>query len=222
MNRPTYILDFDSTLVQCESLDELARISLSTHANQHSIMHELEQLTHQAMSGEINFDDALRARLQLFAATKQDIQSLITYLRSHISPSALKAQTLFAENRINMYIVSGGFEEYILPIAAQLNIPASHVYANRFLFKDDRVTGFDTSRHTSQPGGKATQVATLRLFRPLIVIGDGFTDYEVKAAGVADKFWAFTETIERPHVSKKADRIVRSFSEVLIRSGANV
>ena len=222
MKRPTYILDFDSTLVQCESLDELARISLAAHADHHAIMQELEHITHRGMTGEIKFDESLTARLQLFAPTNDDIQTLIIDLKQHVSPSAVEAHAWFIENRANIFVVSGGFEEFIVPVAEQLGISPTHVYANRFIFKDNEVVGFDKTRATSKPGGKAAQIAALDLPHPIIAIGDGFTDYEIKAAGLADKFWAFTETVNRLQVTKKADRVIRSFAEILEIHTVNV
>jgi D-3-phosphoglycerate dehydrogenase / 2-oxoglutarate reductase len=215
MARPTFIIDFDSTLVTCESLDELARLSLATHDNKQAIMQEVESLTSRGMAGEIAFYDSLQARLELFAATRTDIRDLVADLKTKVSPSALKSRGWFKENWTSIYIVSGGFEEYIIPIAELLDIPPSHVHANRFIFDGDQIVGFDAMRQTSQPGGKAKQVAALKLPRPIIAIGDGFTDYEIKEAGYANEFWAFTETTDRAQVTKKADRIVSSFSEVL-------
>ncbi len=215
MAQQTYILDFDSTLVQCESLDELARLSLSAHGDQQSIMQELEHITQRGMTGEITFDESLAVRLQLFAATTDDVQMHIADLKQHISPSALAAHAWFVANRAHIYVVSGGFVEYILPITSQLGIPDTHVFANKFIFKDSEIIGFDNTRYTSKSGGKAAQIAVLNLPRPVIAIGDGFTDYEIKVSGLADEFWAFTETIERQQVIEKADRIVRSFAEIL-------
>lgn len=215
MQHTTFILDFDSTLVTVESLDELARQSLVNHADKHQIMQHLEHITHRGMTGEITFDESLQSRLRLFAATNADITGLSNYLLAHISPSALRAHDWFAKNRDHLYIVSGGFEEYILPVAEKLGIRADHVYANRFEYLDNTVVGFDDKRRTSQQGGKAAQLAALKLSHPIIAIGDGYTDYEMKAKGLADEFWAFTESVERPQVIKKADRIVRSFDEVM-------
>ena len=216
MQQPTYILDFDSTLVQCESLDELARLSLANHEDRQAIMKDLEHITHRAMSGEITFDESLKGRLQLFDATRKEIQLLSEYLKKQISPSALAARSWFMANQARIHIVSGGFEEYIIPAAEQLSIPASHVHANRFILEGDKVVGFDTTRYTSRPGGKAAQIAALHLPHPVIAIGDGFTDYEIKSAGLADEFWAYTETVTRPQVTAKADRIIRSFTDVLL------
>ncbi len=47
------------------------------------------------------------------------------------------------------------------------------------------------------------------------MIGDGYTDYEIKAAGLANKFYAFTENVERDQVTEKADHITPSFDEFL-------
>src|SRR5215469_16248382 len=115
MQQPTYILDFDSTLVQCESLDELARLSLVSHTDRQKIMQDLEHITHRGMTGEITFDESLKSRLQLFDATREEVQTLSDYLIKQISPSALKASGWFKKNQGHIFIVSGGFEEYILP-----------------------------------------------------------------------------------------------------------
>lgn len=215
MQPTTFILDFDSTVVTCESLDELARLSLVSHAQKHQIMEHLEHITHRGMTGEITFDESLQSRLRLFAASKEDITSLSDFLLTQISPSALKAHDWFKEHRDHIYIVSGGFTEYILPVAEKLGILPDHVYANRFEYLDNIVVGFDETRPTSQQGGKAAQLAALKLPHPIIAIGDGFTDYEMKAKGLADEFWAFTESAERPQVTKKADRVVRDFTEIM-------
>ena len=215
MQQPTYILDFDSTLVTVESLDELARLSLVNHAQKYQIMQHLEHITHRGMTGEITFDESLQSRLRLFAATKEDIAQLSDYLFTRISPSALAARDWFKQSRNHLYIVSGGFEEYILPVAEKLGLRSDHVFANRFEYLDNTVVGFDETRPTSQQGGKAAQLTALHLPHPLIAIGDGFTDYENKAKGLADEFWAFTETVDRPNVTAKADRVVSSFDEIM-------
>lgn len=221
MQHTTYILDFDSTLVQCESLDELARLSLRGNPRQQEIMQELEHITHRGMTGELAFDDSLQQRLRLFTATRRDVGRLTDYLIAKISPSALKSRDWFTQNRDHIYVVSGGFEEYIIPVTERLHLKPQQVLANRFLYEGDTITGFDTQRPTSQPGGKATQIAALHLAHPVVVIGDGYTDYEIKAAGLADEFWAFTESVDRPQVSAIADRMISNFTQIMSLSPVN-
>lgn len=222
MQQTTYILDFDSTLVQCEALDELARLCLSGHPDKQARMLELEHLTHRGMTGDLAFDASLSQRLRLFAATKSDIAKLTDYLITKISPSALEARDWFKANQNHLYVVSGGFEEYIIPVAERLHILPQHVFANRFLYDGEQITGFDAGRPTSQQGGKAAQIGRLHLPHPLIVIGDGFTDFEARAQGLADEFWAYTENVNRAQITQKADRRVSSFKEIVEFSAAVV
>ncbi|HRI79618.1 MAG TPA: phosphoglycerate dehydrogenase, partial [Cyclobacteriaceae bacterium] len=53
------------------------------------------------------------------------------------------------------------------------------------------------------------------------VIGDGYTDYEIKHSGLANKFYAFTENVERESVSSKADHIAPSLDEFLYLNKLN-
>ena len=47
------------------------------------------------------------------------------------------------------------------------------------------------------------------------MIGDGYTDYEIKHSGLANKFYAFTENVERENIVSKADHITPSLDEFL-------
>jgi D-3-phosphoglycerate dehydrogenase len=53
------------------------------------------------------------------------------------------------------------------------------------------------------------------------VIGDGYTDYEIKASGLANKFYAFTENVSRPSVTAQADHIAPSLDEILYVNNLN-
>jgi D-3-phosphoglycerate dehydrogenase len=215
---PTYIFDFDSTIINCESLDELARFTLANTPNKQAIIAQLEELTAAGMAGTMAFDESLRKRLQLFKATKADVLELTAYLQSCVTPSLLTYIDWMTEQRNQIYVISGGFEEYIKPIATSIGLLANHVYANRFTYdKSDNITGYDDSRLTSRAGGKVAQVRALALPHPIIVIGDGYTDYEIKAAGEAEQFWAFTEHIHRPAITVHADRLLHSFNDLPIQ-----
>lgn len=217
----TYILDFDSTLVSVESLDELARISLEGHPDKELKLAQLHAITNQGMNGGLPFDESLRRRLELFEADRHHVARLGELLKEAITDSALELEDWFEENADNIYIVSGGFADYILPVARELGIPASHVFANRFIYDEaGKITGFDDSLPMSRPGGKALQVAQLELPDPVVMIGDGMTDYEVRARGSADEFWVFTQHVARPAVVERADRVLGSFEELEVLAGS--
>ena len=67
----------------------------------------------------------------------------------------------------------------------------------------------------SQDGGKVKLMEELNLSGDINVIGDGFTDYEIRQAGLANKFYAFTENVSREKVVKVADMVVTSFDEII-------
>jgi len=216
MPQPTYIIDFDSTLITVESLGELARIALEGRSDSAEIMERVEAICARGMSGEIGFEQSLQSRLKLFSANRQHIEKLITYLRDHVSPSALTNLEWFQSHSSSIYVISGGFAEYTLPITEYLGLRSDHIFANRFAYDGNGVIiGYDQTTLIGQPQGKVKQVTALGLSGPVIVIGDGYTDYEIKVGGKADQFWAFTETISRQEVVAKADRVLRNFHDVM-------
>jgi D-3-phosphoglycerate dehydrogenase len=83
------------------------------------------------------------------------------------------------------------------------------------------VTGFDKENPLSQNNGKVEQLKRLNLPGDVYVIGDGYTDYEIKHAGLANKFFAFTENVEREKVLTKADHIAPSLDEFLYLNKLN-
>ena len=213
-----YIIDFDSTLVTLESLDELARIALAGRPDIDQIMAQIENITNQGMSGEIGYDESLDCRLKLFSADRQHIIQLTEILKANISPSLISNIEWFRQSANSIYIVSGGFEDYIAPVihGLGLGLPDDRIFANRLTYDDSgNITGYDQSGLLWKPLGKVRQVEALGLSgKQVIMIGDGHTDFEVKANGAADEFWAFTETVSRPQATKDADRVINSFAAV--------
>ncbi|HEY5825390.1 MAG TPA: phosphoglycerate dehydrogenase, partial [Cyclobacteriaceae bacterium] len=73
----------------------------------------------------------------------------------------------------------------------------------------------------SANNGKVEQLKRLNLDGDVYVIGDGYTDYEIKHSGLANKFYAFTENVERESVLSKADHITPSLDEFLYLNKMN-
>ena len=68
----------------------------------------------------------------------------------------------------------------------------------------------------SKNQGKVKQVELLKLNGEIHVIGDGYTDYEIKLAGAATHFFAFKENIERKNVCELSDYILSRFDDYLL------
>ncbi|WBL26815.1 phosphoglycerate dehydrogenase [Zunongwangia sp. HGR-M22] len=211
-----YVIDFDSTFTQVEALDVLGEISLAGAKDKEAKLAELKSLTDRGMEGKLAFRDSLRERLDILEAEEKHLDPLIENLKTRISKSFRRNEEFFRENSDNIYIMSNGFKEFIIPIVAELGVKAEHVFANDFVFDENRkIVGFNTDNVLSSNNGKVKQLKSLDLKGDVYVIGDGYTDYEIKAAGLANKFYAFTENVERDKVTENADHITPSFDEFL-------
>lgn len=216
----TIVIDFDSTFTKVEGLDELARIALEGNAKQGEIVGKIREITDQGMAGNYSFADSLRDRAALLPANRSHVDQLIKFLKGKISESFKRNRAFIKEHADQILIVSSGFKDFIVPVVEEMGIAASHVYANTFTYADDgTITGYDETNLLSQDRGKVSLLRSLALDGEVFVIGDGYTDYELREAGLANKFFAFTENVSRKAVTDKADHVVPSLDEFLYLNG---
>ena len=95
------------------------------------------------MNGEITFPVSLRQRLRQFKPNREHIDLLIKVLKKNITPSVKRNKEFFRKYKDRIYIISGGFKEYIYPVFKSLGISESHILANEFTYDNkDFITGF--------------------------------------------------------------------------------
>ncbi len=211
-----FVVDFDSTFTKVEALDILGEISLNGKADKDERLHQIKEITDRSMGGELSFRQSLEERIGLLDARRNHLPELIKRLEHLVSKSFSRNKSFLTKHRDNVYIVSNGFKDFIIPIVIKYGIREEHVFANQFVYdENDKIIGFDKDNILSSSNGKPAQIKSLGLDGEVYVIGDGYNDYEIKAAGLADKFYAFTENIERNAVLEKADHIAPSFDEIL-------
>lgn len=221
----TLVLDFDSTFTQVEALDVLAGQLFAADPARQTDLNAIRELTDLAMSGEIGFGEALLRRVQLLKPTREDIAALAEHLKSQVSASIIRNQKALKDYAGNIRIISGGFHEFIEPVVAEYGIAPEHVLANRLVFDANGIAvGVDTENPLSRDGGKIEALRGWDLTGPVVMVGDGWTDYEVFAGGAVDRFYAFTENVTRQKVvdatrANEATQVVTSFDEVLHLEG---
>ena len=208
------ILDFDSTFVSVEALVELAEIALRDAPDREQKVAQIDGITRAGMEGRISFDESLRRRLGTLQPTRAQLEALVDSLKQKVTPSVAGRRDWIAENAERIYIISGGFQEFVVPVAAEFGIGADHVLANSFEWRDGRVSGVKPHALT-RDDGKARALKELGLARPVVMVGDARSDYETRKAGVADAFVAFVENTERPGIAAVADKVVHSFDELV-------
>lgn len=211
-----FIIDFDSTFTQVEALDVLGEISLNGNPDKARILQEIVDLTNLGMEGKASFSENLSKRLSLLKAHTNHIEPLISKLKGKVSKSVVRNKSFFKEYADQILIVSSGFKEFIAPVVMDYGIKEENIYANKFKTDEKgNIIGFDSSIALSEDKGKIKLVKQLNLKGEVYVIGDGYTDYEIREAGLASKFYAFTENVSRASVVAKADHITPSFDEFL-------
>lgn len=211
-----YVFDFDSTLTKVEALDVLAEITLAGNPKKDEIIQEIINITNQGIDGDISFPQSLEKRIQLLNANRSDLPVLIKELKQKVSRSIENNKEFFEKFSEDIYVISAGFKEFIDPIVAEYNIPSERVFANTFKFNaEGTIVGFDAENPLSKHNGKIECLQNLNLEGEIQVVGDGYSDAVTREAGVADKFFAYTENVSREKTIENADHITPNLDEFL-------
>jgi len=129
-NRRLAVFDMDSTLIEAEVIDELAKAA--------GVGEQVSEITERAMRGELDFSASFKERLAL-------LKGLDVSVLDEIGASLRLtegAETLFAELKRLGYktaILSGGFTYFAKQLQAKLGI--DYVFANELAVEDGKVTG---------------------------------------------------------------------------------
>lgn len=211
-----YVFDFDSTLTRVEALDVLAEMTLQGKSNKEEVIQEIQDITNLGIDGDISFTESLERRIQLLKAHKNDLEGLVSELRQKISKSIASNKEFFEKFSDDIYVISCGFKEFIDPIVQEYNIPSERVYANTFKFDEEgNIVGFDEDNVLASHNGKIECLKNLDLEGEVQVIGDGYSDYVMREAGIADKFFAYTENVHREKAANNADHVTPNLDEFL-------
>ncbi|WP_298925480.1 phosphoglycerate dehydrogenase [uncultured Allomuricauda sp.] len=211
-----YVFDFDSTLTRVEALDVLAEMTLQGKSNKEEVIQEIQDITNLGIDGDISFTESLERRIQLLKAHKNDLEGLVSELRQKISKSIASNKEFFEKFSDDIYVISCGFKEFIDPIVQEYNIPSERVYANTFKFDEEgNIIGFDEDNVLASHNGKIECLKNLDLEGEVQVIGDGYSDYVMREAGIADKFFAYTENVHREKAANNADHVTPNLDEFL-------
>lgn len=216
MSKPKVLIDFDSTFTKVEALDILGEISLDGHPEKEERLKAIADITDLGMNGEISFAESLMKRIEILNGNMSQIEALISRLKTLVSESTKCNADWFKSYADNIYIVSSGFKEFIAPVVADFGIAADHVYANEFKANEaGEIIDVDKTIPLSEDQGKVKLMQQLKMEGEIFVIGDGFTDYEIRGAGYANKFFCFVENVKRDKPVAKADHVINGFDEFL-------
>jgi phosphoserine phosphatase len=130
-----------------------------------------------------------------------------------LAPGAREALAQLHDRGVELVMVSGGLREAILPLARELGIDEERVHAVSVFFgSDGEYTGFDERSPMTRQNGKRAAVKNMALKGPVLAVGDGMTDCEIRP--VVDGFAAFTGFTKRDAVVERADFVIETFDQL--------
>jgi phosphoserine phosphatase len=175
-------MDVDSTLIQGEAIDMLAAKA--------GVAAEVAELTERTMNGDLDFEDALRARVRLLKGLSESVLDQV-YDELQLAPGARTLVRTLRRLGYRFAIVSGGFTHLTDRLCQDLGI--EYAAANKLEIVDGFLTGELTGRIIDR-AGKAKALrrfardARLTIDRT-VAIGDGANDVDMlEAAGLGIAF----------------------------------
>lgn len=124
------VMDVDSTLIDEEVIDELGAAA--------GIGEQIASITARAMNGELDFREALQARVALLKDLPTSVFDDV-YRRVHFTHGALDLIDALHAHGWKVGVVSGGFHEVVDRLAADTHL--DFWIANRLEAADGRLTG---------------------------------------------------------------------------------
>jgi len=124
------ICDMDMTIVAVETLDEVAAAL--------GMGERIAAITARAMHGELDFDAALRERIQMLAGQPEQVFHDIAN-QLQLNPGAAELLAAAKAAGVHCVLVSGGFAQVAEPVAHRLGF--DEVYCNYLEIVDGRLGG---------------------------------------------------------------------------------
>lgn len=183
------VADMDSTMITIECIDELADYA--------GIKAQIAEVTEKAMRGELDFAEALKARVALLKGLDEATIDLCRTERVRITPGAKALIRTMGARGAHSILVSGGFTRFADPVGAEIGF--HKVVANVLDIEGGRLAGtvaepiVDSARKKRELEEAA---ATIGLAPGLsLAIGDGANDIPmIEAAGLGVAYHAKEKT----------------------------
>jgi len=193
--RKLVCFDMDSTLIQAEVIDELAR--------EWGVYDEVAGITARAMQGEFDFQQSFRLRMGKLKGLPESTLASIAE-RLPLMPGVEHLLQVLNERGYRTAIISGGFTYFAEYLQQRLHF--SEVHANTLSIEDGKVTG-EVNLPILDADRKALilkEIAERKGFSPgeCVAVGDGANDLKMLGeAGLGVAFHAKPLVREQAHVA---------------------
>jgi phosphoserine phosphatase len=195
-SRRMVVFDMDSTLIQAEVIDELAKDA--------GVGDRVVAITEAAMRGELDFDESLRQRVALLAGLSESTLRTVAE-RLELTEGCEVLLTNLKAFGYKTAVLSGGFTYFGRYLQDKLGL--DHVHANVLEIEDGKLTGRVLGPIVNGPR-KAELLREIAAEeginrRQVVAVGDGANDLPMLgAAGLGIAFHA------KPIVRERAEQSV--------------
>ncbi len=188
------VADMDSTIIGCECLDELADYA--------GLKAEIAAITARAMAGELDFEQALVARVERLKGLPAAVLARCYAERVRLNPGAAALVATMAAHGARCVLVSGGFTFFTSRVAALAGFHAHR--ANTLLEADGALTGAVGRPILGREAKRAALLAEAQAQgltpEDALAVGDGANDLSMlETAGLGIAYRA------KPLVAAQAD-----------------
>jgi phosphoserine phosphatase len=168
-NKRLIFFDMDSTLIDMEVIDEMARRA--------GVHREVSRITEKAMRGDFDFEESLRQRVALLRGLREEALAEIRE-EMRLSEGVEELVTTLKWLGYKLGIVTGGFHYFADHLREKLGFDFAH--ANRLEIKGGALTGrvlgdiVDASRKAQIVNQASCDLGIL--LDQIVVVGDGAND----------------------------------------------
>eukprot|EP00923_Selenidium_pygospionis_P001708 GHVN01002461.1.p1 GENE.GHVN01002461.1~~GHVN01002461.1.p1 ORF type:complete len:769 (+),score=78.30 GHVN01002461.1:2029-4335(+) len=190
--RRLIVFDMDSTLIQQEVIDELAR-----HVG---VEEQVSAVTREAMQGLLDFHDSLNQRVALLKGMDKCVLDRVEE-SIEFTPGSQQLCGLLHNLGFKLAVISGGFTQFARFVKNRLRL--HHAFANQLEFDENGVATGRITGVVVTPQRKASLLRMLaQIYRctpeQVIAVGDGANDIPMlMEAGMAVAFCAKPKVQER-------------------------
>lgn len=129
-NRRLVVFDMDSTLIEAEVIDELAKEA--------GVGEQVSEITESAMRGEIDFNESFKRRVALLKGLDESVLERVA-ARLKMTEGAERLVSQLKRTGYKTAILSGGFTYFAKCLQSRLGF--DYIYANELDIQDGKVTG---------------------------------------------------------------------------------
>ncbi|WP_299495501.1 phosphoserine phosphatase SerB [uncultured Shewanella sp.] len=163
------VMDMDSTAIQIECIDELAKMA--------GVGQAVSEITERAMQGELDFEESLRARVAQLKGAKASIIETLCH-RLPLMPGLEEMVKELQSYGWYLVLASGGFTAFVEYLKNELDLDAA--FANTLVIENEKLTGEVSGQVVDAQFKADTLVACAERWGIMsgqcLAIGDGAND----------------------------------------------